>query len=167
MRFQSLTLASLLWLGALAQTITTSSPSSSGTDLPSLVAQLPTCALPCFNTAAQKIGCGVEDLRCLCNANNAASLATNVGLCLGLGTSCDLSRVSTVAQQICSVVNSGNVNSAQLSSASAEVSQALASLTTTATSSSSTGAGMPAVARPTGAAMGALGAVAALAVLAL
>ncbi len=173
MHFQALLATSLSLLGiAAAQSIAPSSttvqkpatlPTSTQqptdtTSLPSLIAQLPTCALPCFASASTQIGCkGPTDFACLCNTAHATDLATNVGLCIGFGGTCDLSKVASLAGNICSAVN-GNPSAADLASASAEVSAALATATASSTKSGNAGS------RPTGVAMGAaLGAAVAVA----
>ena len=171
MHFQSLLATSLSLVGIVAAqsstpstttqkpaTLPSPAPQPTDASLPSLIAQLPTCALPCFASASTQIGCkGPTDFTCLCNSAHATNLATSVGLCIGFGGTCDLSKVASLAGEICTVVN-GNPSAADLASASAEVSAALATATASSTKSGNAGT------RPTGVAMGvALGAAVAVA----
>lgn len=60
-------------------------PSSTTTDISTLVDQLPTCALPCLSSAATAINCTAADLPCLCS--KSSELANNIGPCI-LFSSC-------------------------------------------------------------------------------
>ncbi|KAK3935119.1 hypothetical protein QBC46DRAFT_398236 [Diplogelasinospora grovesii] len=119
-------------------------PSSSlatptATDLPGLVSELPSCAIPCFESSAKEIGCGVTDFSCLCRAGNAASLGLDMVGCLGGGlggdnkNNCSISSLAAVAASICSAVGD-NPNQSQLAAATSIVSAALASAAATGTS---------------------------------
>ena len=149
--------------GNLLPTLTTPSltiatvPNPTATALPDLVRELPTCAIPCFESAARAINCAVTDFSCLCRAGNAASLSVNVGTCIGggqlLGGSSsndndndnndgceleDLGELATLAGQICSAI-ANNPNQSQLAAATTIVSEALARAS--ATAAATTGAG--------------------------
>ncbi|KAM7186830.1 hypothetical protein V8F33_011588 [Rhypophila sp. PSN 637] len=157
----------------------TPTPTASG--LPGLVSQLPACALPCFQSAAQTVKCTLSDFECLCKSSNIQSFAVNMGSCLtgGLGgnggpsstdSQCSISNLTSLAGQICSRVNSAP--DGELSSASAVVSEKLAAATATQTqsganSSPTDGSKNEAGRKHGDAAMGMLAVVAAYAVLAL
>jgi len=158
----------------------TSPPTSfpTGTaNLPSLVALLPSCAIPCFDTAAKSINCATTDFPCLCKPSNFNSFAVNIGSCLtgGLGgkagpsstdADCSISNLSSLAEQICASVD--DADPAALSSASAIAADKLSETASAKNpSSSSSGGQNTGGARPEGAAMGMLAVVAAYAVLAL
>ncbi|KAM7184103.1 hypothetical protein V8F20_012349 [Naviculisporaceae sp. PSN 640] len=147
--------------------------------LPGLVSQLPTCALPCFESAAKTVKCTLSDFECLCQSSNLNSFALNMGTCLtgGLGADggpsaeddrCSISNLSSLATQICSRVNSAPSQD-ELASASAVVSEKLAAATATQTGATSTGTpkNEAGARKNDGAAMGMLAVVAAYAVLAL
>ncbi len=93
------TLLLVVATGAAAQSptritpsLTSSAPASTSTSLPGLVAQLPQCALSCFSTAAQGIGCAPSDFACLCS--NSASLVAKLGPCIVL-SSCSTDDISS------------------------------------------------------------------------
>jgi len=143
----TLTAAVLLALSpaALAQsfeTSTTSSAPSSTSSTPAeptqsglagLVAQLPPCAIPCFDTAARGMSCALTDLVCLCSDEKRTGLTISLGTCLNGGLTgdgpeddaCQLSKLATLATDICTEVQN-NPDRAELDQASAIVSAALA-----------------------------------------
>ncbi|KAK0648586.1 hypothetical protein B0T16DRAFT_456053 [Cercophora newfieldiana] len=135
-------------------------PQATATGLPHLVAQLPTCAIPCFETAAKAINCGPTEFSCLCRSNSAQSLALNVGTCIGgpalfggnNGTrnsddddsvdGCeldDLDDLAKLAGDICAAVAATPAQS-DLAAATSIVSEAIAKASATGTAS---GAGRP------------------------
>lgn len=166
MHFKAASLLLALASTAMGQTATSSpttstaaSPSSgsaSTTDLPGLINQLPRCALPCLESGAETIGCAVSDLTCLCS--NSERLVTSVGGCIltaGCSTD-DISKAADIAPQICSDVND-NPNASEIASASNLIADALSTSSTTSGNA----------AARTDVAMGAIGAAAAFAALAL
>jgi len=155
----------------------TSLPTGGTANLPSLIALLPSCAIPCFDIAAKSINCATTDFPCLCKPSNVNSFAVNIGSCLtgGLGgkagpsstdADCSISNLSSLAAQICASVD--DADPAALSSASAIAADKLSETASAKNpSSSSSGGQNTGGARPEGAAMGMLAVVAAYAVLAL
>lgn len=88
----------ILSSSAFAQTTPTPTPSAIGTgvtvappaatnpnpnSLSGLVSRIPTCALPCFESAAKKINCAATDFTCLCRSDQAAMLSTTLATCVG------------------------------------------------------------------------------------
>ncbi|KAH0425798.1 hypothetical protein CcaCcLH18_10741 [Colletotrichum camelliae] len=118
-----------------AQSATTTAASSSSTDLSSLVAQLPSCAVGCLTKAASTIGCSATDFTCLCNSKD--TLTSSLTTCI-LTAGCSTTEIATaakVAPQICSYVEA-NPDSSAIASASNLLSGALATASATATASS-------------------------------
>ena len=70
-------------IATVPNTCATPTPTASG--LPGLVAQIPSCAVVCFASAARQVNCDPADFSCLCRAGNAASLGLNAAGCLGGG----------------------------------------------------------------------------------
>lgn len=124
-----------LFLAAAAgQSTTATVPSTTSvgvvtsTDLPSLISQLPKCALSCLASSAKSIGCKPDDFSCLCA--NQGSFGGQIGPCILL-SSCsasDLSKAAQIAPQICGALSSANP--AASSSAASLVNSALATVTT-------------------------------------
>ncbi|KAK0612027.1 hypothetical protein B0T14DRAFT_607999 [Immersiella caudata] len=166
------------------------SPQATATGLPRLVAQLPSCAIPCFESAAKTINCTPTDFSCLCRAGSAQSLALNVGTCIGgpalfgggggignNGTSnsdddddandgCeldDLDELSRLAGQICAAV-AATPNQSELAAATSIVSQAIAQASATGTAGGSGSGRQNNAGRAGQASMGMLAIVAAYAV---
>jgi len=155
MQFKLVSLALFSAL-ALAQTNGTS------TDLATLVAQLPKCALKCFQSAATSVNCAPTSFTCLCDQSKRSAFTTSIGGCLLIGTggcsSDDTKKLTTLAGQICTEATD-NPTPADIASASNIITAALGS----ATASTSSPGNAPA--RPT-LGVGMMGAVA-LAALAL
>lgn len=164
-----LTAAAVLIASTVAQspTSTGTAATASNSDLPSLVSQLPECALGCLDTAAKSIGCDAADLTCLCSKSQ--DFIDAIGPCIFLSSGCtsdEQSQISSLASSICNdVVN--NPNSTELASASNYLTSAMA--TATGASASSTSASGNAAVRTDFpiAGMGIMGAAAAIAALAL
>ncbi|KAI1419221.1 hypothetical protein F5Y12DRAFT_284768 [Xylaria sp. FL1777] len=96
MQFKAATL-SLFAAAVAAQNSTTS--------LPSLVSQLPTCAIPCFETGAQAANCSTTDFTCLCGDGKTAFI-TSAGTCVVSKCSGDeLTNAISLANQICTDVS--------------------------------------------------------------
>ncbi|KAJ4423162.1 hypothetical protein N0V82_002156 [Gnomoniopsis sp. IMI 355080] len=132
---------------------TATAPSSTKTDIVNLVDQLPTCALPCLDSAATAINCNASDLPCLCSKKD--QLATNIGPCV-LFSSCSSDDQTKICQNI------GSAQPAQVAAASSYIASAMAS------ESASTASGNTAVRTDAPVAgVGVMGAAAALAMLAL
>ncbi|KAH7367816.1 hypothetical protein B0T11DRAFT_276027 [Plectosphaerella cucumerina] len=109
-----------------AATPTGSSTSDSGS-LPSLVEQLPTCAVGCLNTAASDIGCAATDFSCLCG--KSTELISSITGCLtnSSQSGCSLNQAieaGRVAPQICERINN-NPSSQEIASASSLVAGAI------------------------------------------
>ena len=150
-------------------------PKATATNLPSLVAQLPPCAIPCFESAAKTINCGATDFSCLCKSGSASSLALNVGGCIGgpqlfggAGNTdgCDLEdlgNLEKLAQSICAAVAATPAQS-DLAAATSIVSGAILKASASASASET---GRPNNAIKAGAGTGMLAIVAAYAVFVL
>jgi len=184
---------SLLASTAQAQTTTTdnllptptsasSSASSAptGSDLPSLVQELPGCAIPCFDSAAKSAHCTITDFACLCQQGDTlTSFGISFGTCIngGLGGSgpedpaCNFDKLLATATRICTEFNTGNPSQEEVASASAIVASAVQSDAAAASETKDSGAAatVPRSERLGGgsAALGTLVVVAAYAVLAL
>jgi hypothetical protein len=68
-------------------------PTPLTTSLPSLVAQIPPCAIACLKSAANSVNCPPEDFTCLCK--QAGSLATSLGGCILLSSCSGEDQTST------------------------------------------------------------------------
>lgn len=79
--------ANLVASAAAQSTTTTGTAAAASTnDLPSMVSEIPQCALGCLNTAAQQINCNAADLTCLCSNSNAFIKA--IGPCIVFSSGC-------------------------------------------------------------------------------
>ncbi|GKT90221.1 CFEM domain-containing protein [Colletotrichum tofieldiae] len=140
---------------AAAQSATTTGSSSGSTGLPSLISQLPTCAISCLNTAASNIGCETTDFSCLCSSQDRLiSSLTPCILTAGCSTD-DIAKAARIAPQICSEVEN-NPAASDIASASNLVTGALG--TATGSSAATATATPAAAARPTNGYYGILGA---------
>ncbi|OIW27015.1 hypothetical protein CONLIGDRAFT_635240, partial [Coniochaeta ligniaria NRRL 30616] len=74
-------------------TTTSSTATTSPTNLPSLIASLPHCALGCLSDAATTIGCAPTNFTCLCAESGA--LVSNVGPCIISGSGCSPDDISS------------------------------------------------------------------------
>lgn len=84
---QFITVALSLFVAvAAAQTNSTSD------SLPDLIAQLPTCALDCFDLAATSADCTTTDFDCICSKKE---FVTSIGACVLLGNSCSQEDISS------------------------------------------------------------------------
>ncbi|EMR64687.1 hypothetical protein MGN70_008591 [Eutypa lata] len=122
------TTVALSFFAALA----TAQTNSTSETLPDLVAQLPTCAMDCFDSSATSAGCTTTDFECLCTTQ---SFITNIGACVLLGGTCsndDISTATDLANKICADVKN-NPNPTEVAEASGLVSSALASASPTET----------------------------------
>ncbi|TPX08141.1 uncharacterized protein E0L32_010208 [Thyridium curvatum] len=107
-----------------------SAASASSTDLPSLVSQLPRCALPCLESAAQSVNCQASDFTCLCAAQS--KLLAALGPCI-ITSSCKPAEINTakdVAPQICNAIKGAQPS--QVSAAASVVTSAMGSKSTNA-----------------------------------
>ncbi|RYP51047.1 hypothetical protein DL768_003547 [Monosporascus sp. mg162] len=125
MQFRTVALSFFAAATATAQNTTSDS-------LPDLIAQLPTCAIGCLDSAADSAECEPTNFQCICGANRQ-SFITSIGTCVLLTGQCsqdEISRASNLAPQICNNVANSPEPSA-VASASDLVSDALASETAT------------------------------------
>ncbi|KAK7753419.1 hypothetical protein SLS62_004710 [Diatrype stigma] len=122
---------------SLFAAVATAQTNSTDESLPDLVAQLPTCAMSCFNSSADGAGCSTTDFDCLCSTQEFIS---NMGGCVLLGgASCssdEISKATDLANQICSDVKN-NPTSSDVAAASSLVASAVASASATASSTDS------------------------------
>ncbi|KAI2635660.1 hypothetical protein GGS26DRAFT_508418 [Hypomontagnella submonticulosa] len=105
------------------------------TSLPDLVAQLPPCAANCLSSSSQTAGCAATDFTCLCSEEKRQTFTTNIVACIGLNSKCssdDISKLSTLAPEICTAVSS-NPDPSAVASASGLVSSVIATATPTST----------------------------------
>ncbi|KAK3320305.1 hypothetical protein B0T19DRAFT_446069 [Cercophora scortea] len=129
------------------QTSTTSASTSTTTypGFAGLIARLPTCAIPCFNSAAKQVGCDLTSFACLCSSAHQTSFAIDMAGCLsgGIGgtpiadPACELAKLSALAGDICQAVNASPPQT-ELAIATSLVSSALvvaSEATATATTS--------------------------------
>ncbi|RYP74947.1 hypothetical protein DL771_002731 [Monosporascus sp. 5C6A] len=127
MQFRTVALSLFAAAAATAQNTTSDS-------LPDLIAQLPTCAISCLDSAADSANCEPTDFACICGANRQSFIAS-IGTCVLLTGQCpqdEITRATNLAPRICSSATS-NPEPSAVASASALVSSALASETATAT----------------------------------
>ncbi|KAK3690263.1 hypothetical protein B0T22DRAFT_190986 [Podospora appendiculata] len=189
-----LTLALLRLTTAQTQTPTTLQTSTTGTapstsstttypGFAGLIARLPTCAIPCFNSAAKQVGCDLTSFACLCSSAHQTSFAIDMAGCLsgGIGgtpiadPACELAKLSALAGDICQAVNASPpqtelaIATSLVSSALVVASEATASPTSSgaAAATSLSAAAVGPVARRDGVAVGVLVVVAGYAVMAL
>ncbi|RYP81158.1 hypothetical protein DL769_002106 [Monosporascus sp. CRB-8-3] len=123
MQFRTVALSLFAAAAATAQNTTSES-------LPDLIAQLPTCAIGCLDSAADSAECAPTDFECICGANRQSFIAS-IGTCVLLTGQCsedEISRAGNIAPKICNNV-SNNPEPSAVASASALVSSALASET--------------------------------------
>ncbi|KAI0391234.1 hypothetical protein F5Y17DRAFT_20863 [Xylariaceae sp. FL0594] len=117
-----------LALSFLAAMAAAQDANNNSTSLPDLVAQLPTCAIPCFNTGAESAGCATTDFDCLCTRGKDQIIAS-AGPCVFKDCeSDDFGKLSTLLTQICTEV-SENPSPSEVASASNIVTSALAAAT--------------------------------------
>ncbi|RYO95276.1 hypothetical protein DL766_009574 [Monosporascus sp. MC13-8B] len=113
---------------------TATAQNAASDSLPELVAQLPTCAIGCLNSAADSASCEPTDFECICG-DNRQSFITSIGACVYLGGQCsqdEISRATDLAPQICNNV-ANNPEPSAVASASNLVSDAIASETASPT----------------------------------
>lgn len=114
------------------------SNSTNSTDLASLVAELPTCALDCLTTGASAANCTITDFSCICG-DGKDQFIQSAGFCI-LSSSCsseEKSNVTSLASSICADVNDGASDS-ELASASAVATSILATATSEGLAASAT-----------------------------
>ncbi|TDZ58252.1 hypothetical protein CTRI78_v005588 [Colletotrichum trifolii] len=130
-----------------AQSASQSASSADSTSLPSLVNQLPKCALGCLNDAATQIGCSATDFSCLCKAED--KLMSSLTPCVALAgcSTTELADAVEVAPKFCSAVED-NPSSAALASASNLVTAALGTATASAGTAATASASASASATP-------------------
>ncbi|KAI0475496.1 hypothetical protein GGR56DRAFT_646182 [Xylariaceae sp. FL0804] len=112
---------------------------STASSLPSLVSQLPSCAVSCLPAAADAANCAETDVECICGSGKSAFLGS-IGTCAF--TNCDSSEISnlqTLATKICNEAND-NPSSSVLASVSDVITSAVGTATQSAGSSSTSGA---------------------------
>ncbi|CAH0033793.1 unnamed protein product [Clonostachys rhizophaga] len=82
MAFRSVVLLSigLALASSASATSTTSSTATATSPLPSLVNQMPGCAMHCFPQVGKEIGCDTSDLKCLCE--DTLVFKAHMGTCL-------------------------------------------------------------------------------------
>ncbi|KAI0514643.1 hypothetical protein F5B22DRAFT_647400 [Xylaria bambusicola] len=103
------------------------------TSLPELVSNLPTCAIPCFESGASAAGCSTTDFDCLCGSGKD-TFVSSAGTCVV--THCDSDELSTAiktATQLCTEV-SDNPDPSEVASASAIITSALGAAEATSSS---------------------------------
>ncbi|KAK1706717.1 hypothetical protein BDP67DRAFT_528847 [Colletotrichum lupini] len=108
MRSSAVFVPALLAYFALAQSQTDSAPGNTATSVPDLASKIGPCAAGCLTKVIGQIGCGSNDLKCLCA--DKGILLTRLVLC-GSSAGCtvaDLSRVSDVVNPTCNAVNPNN-----------------------------------------------------------
>ncbi|KAI3538342.1 hypothetical protein CABS03_10000 [Colletotrichum abscissum] len=91
----------LLAYFALAQSQTDSAPGNTATSVPDLASKIGPCAAGCLTKVIGQIGCGSNDLKCLCA--DKGILLTRLVLC-GSSAGC----VSDVVNPTCNAVNPNN-----------------------------------------------------------
>ncbi|KAI1377935.1 hypothetical protein F4677DRAFT_413943 [Hypoxylon crocopeplum] len=106
---------------------------NNSTSLPDLVLQLPQCATGCLTSAAQAANCATEDFTCLCGTGRDTFISSITGCILTAGcSSADISKLSTLAPEICTAV-SQNPDPSAVASASNLVASAVATTSPSAT----------------------------------
>ncbi|KAI0381456.1 hypothetical protein F5Y04DRAFT_82143 [Hypomontagnella monticulosa] len=111
------------------------------TSLPDLVSQLPPCAAKCLSTSSQTAGCAATDFACLCSEDKRQTFITNIGACIGLNSDCsqdDISKLTTLAPEICTAVSS-NPDPSAVASASGLISSVIATAAPTNTPNAAVG----------------------------
>lgn len=149
---------SLFAAAAAAQS--SSNNSTSGSDLSSVVAQLPQCALKCYRDQATDVGCSPGDFSCVCGPKRQDFLK-GIGFCIAISSGCDsadVNKLQDLAPKICQSV-SENPSPSEVAKASAAVTSAVGAAAPTQSDKS-------AAMRPE-VGFGFMGAVAAVAALAL
>ncbi|UQC87739.1 uncharacterized protein CLUP02_13258 [Colletotrichum lupini] len=117
MRSSAVFVPALLAYFALAQSQTDSAPGNTATSVPDLASKIGPCAAGCLTKVIGQIGCGSNDLKCLCADKGilltrlvlcgssagctVADLSPDVGTWLRLG-------VSDVVNPTCNAVNPNN-----------------------------------------------------------
>ncbi|KAI0471390.1 hypothetical protein F4859DRAFT_485473 [Xylaria cf. heliscus] len=119
--------ASLALLTAAAAAVT----AQNSTSLPELVSELPTCAIPCFNSGAEAANCSTTDFSCLCGDGKTKFISAASTCVLGACKDDDFSNAISLAGQICTVVTTGNPDPSAVASASAIVTSALGAASAT------------------------------------
>ncbi|KAJ3559414.1 hypothetical protein NPX13_g9535 [Xylaria arbuscula] len=113
------------------------------TSLPDLVSQLPTCAIPCFESGAEAAGCSTTDFDCLCG-DGKDTFISSAGTCvLSKCDSEDFSTAVKVAPEICTEVTTGDPDPSEVASASAIVTSALSAADATSTADADSAAYRP------------------------
>lgn len=83
-----------LSLFAAAAAAQSSSGNSTSSDLSSVVAQLPQCALKCYRDQATDVGCSPGDFSCVCGAKRQDFLK-GIGFCIAISSGCDSADVNS------------------------------------------------------------------------
>ncbi|KAI1274252.1 hypothetical protein F5Y07DRAFT_373744 [Xylaria sp. FL0933] len=107
------------------------------TSLTDLVSQLPTCAIPCFETGAEAANCATTDFACLCG-NGKTAFIGSAGTCVFSKCGDEASKAVSLATQICTDVSESPAAS-DVASASAIVTSALAAASATSTPDAAAG----------------------------
>ncbi|KAI0383330.1 hypothetical protein F5Y04DRAFT_32804 [Hypomontagnella monticulosa] len=131
-----------------------------------LIAEIPSCAKPCLDSASTKIGCSTTDVKCQCGKID--DLTSEAITCVS--TSCntdDLSKTTKLSAQICGAVAlgaGGDAVTSLVSSASAAATSAIGSAVFgSATDATTTPTATPAAGNRAVAGLGFAAAIAALA----
>ncbi|KAF2666622.1 hypothetical protein BT63DRAFT_313277 [Microthyrium microscopicum] len=111
----TITIGLLIWTGS-AQT------ASQNASAAAIAAQIPSCAIPCDNSAIQQVGCGLTDYSCHCAHGD--QLATLIPPCLTKNATCssaDLQKFGTIPAKICAALNSTSTNSSATSTVTSSI----------------------------------------------
>ncbi|KAI2643568.1 hypothetical protein GGS21DRAFT_23814 [Xylaria nigripes] len=105
--------------------------------LTGVVSQLPTCAIPCFESGASAAGCLTTDFNCLC-VQGHQEFITTAGSCLV--TKCqgdDFNNAVNSASKICDIIAT-HPNPSDVASASSVVTSVLGAASASASASATT-----------------------------
>ncbi|KAF6832188.1 hypothetical protein CPLU01_06287 [Colletotrichum plurivorum] len=128
-------LAAAVTVAQAATTTTTGSPTDP-TPLPELVSMLPPCGFRCLDRVKTEIGCGVADVKCLCETPNEFFI--KMGFCIQFNSDCsdkDTKVAREVAGQFCDVAGQ-SPSQDTLASVSSIITGGVAKATATSSSSS-------------------------------
>ncbi|KAK7908440.1 hypothetical protein PG985_015743 [Apiospora marii] len=115
-----------LSLFAAAAAAQSSASNSTSSDLSSVVAQLPQCALKCYRDQATDVGCSPGDFSCVCGPKRQDFLK-GIGFCIAISSGCDkadVDKLQDLAPKICQSV-SENPSPSEVAKASAAVTSAV------------------------------------------
>ncbi|KAI1437456.1 hypothetical protein GGR50DRAFT_692239 [Xylaria sp. CBS 124048] len=105
---------------------------TNSTSLPDLISQLPTCAVPCFQDAANSANCSITDFQCLCVTGKTEFISAAGACVLTKCSGDDLSSAVSTANNICATVEN-NPSPAEVASASAVVTSVVGASSASAT----------------------------------